>query len=144
MLKVTIISFSYKTTPLWGGAQESEPFVLEHGGGFVFDCRALPNPGREARFVDKTGLDDSVKEYLAAVSEVNVFLESTCSLVTLSIRNFVSRSFDSLFVGFGCTGGQHRSVYCAERVASLLRNSFDTSLVTVAVSHPELTRRGFL
>lgn len=94
-----------------------------HGGGFIFDCRGLPNPGRDLRYAKKTGLDDSVAEFLRAFPEVGLFIDHAFALVVLTASSFQRRRFTHLSVGFGCTGGQHRSVYCTERFAEKLRNA---------------------
>jgi len=110
-----------------------------HGGGFVFDCRALPNPGRERRYAESTGKDADVIEYLEKEPSVGDFLRDVFSLVDRSVENYKSRRFTDLFVAFGCTGGQHRSVYCAERLAAHLR---ERQGLFVEVRHLNLERRG--
>ena len=92
-----------------------------HGGGFIFDGRSLPNPGREERFKTLSGKDAPVIEYLNQQESVHQFLASVMSLVDASLGNYESRGFKSLTVSFGCTGGQHRSVYLAEQLANRLR-----------------------
>lgn len=91
-----------------------------HGGGFVFDGRSLPNPGREDRFKNLTGRDTPVIDYLNQQESVHQFLASVMSLVDASVSAYQSRGFKSLMVSFGCTGGQHRSVYLAEQLAKHL------------------------
>src|SRR5262249_20824167 len=109
-----------------------------HGGGFVFDCRALPNPGREDRFKDLTGRDSAVMEYLNREESVHQFLANAMSLVDASRAAYQSRGFKNLMVSFGCTGGQHRSVFMAEQMARHLRNK---SGVDVVVRHLGLEER---
>src|SRR6266480_1584786 len=92
-----------------------------NGGGFVFDGRGLPNPGREERFKQLTGKDAAVAEYLNQQPSVHQFLTNAQSLVDSSIGVYQSRGFKDLMVSFGCTGGQHRSVYLAEQLARTLR-----------------------
>jgi len=92
-----------------------------NGGGFVFDGRGLPNPGREERFKQLTGKDSPVADYLSQQSSVHQFLASAQALVDSSISVYQSRGFKDLMVSFGCTGGQHRSVYLAEQLARTLR-----------------------
>jgi aminoglycoside/choline kinase family phosphotransferase len=92
-----------------------------NGGGFVFDGRSLPNPGREDRFKPLTGKDAPVIEYLNQQESVHQFLAGVLSLTDASIANYQQRGFKSLMVSFGCTGGQHRSVYLAEQFAKRLR-----------------------
>jgi aminoglycoside/choline kinase family phosphotransferase len=110
-----------------------------HGGGFVFDCRGLPNPGREERFKSLTGKDAAVIEYLNQQKSVHQFLASVMTLVDASVSNYQRRGFKSLMVSFGCTGGQHRSVYLADQLAKYLhgRNGVD-----VVVRHLELENLG--
>jgi aminoglycoside/choline kinase family phosphotransferase len=103
-----------------------------HGGGFVFDCRGLPNPGREERFKQLTGRDPAVIEYLIRHESVHQFLGNVMSLVDSSVTNYQGRGFKNLMVSFGCTGGQHRSVYLAEQLAKHLRTR---NGVDVVVTH---------
>jgi aminoglycoside/choline kinase family phosphotransferase len=110
-----------------------------NGGGFVFDGRSLPNPGREERFKVLTGKDAPVIDYLNQQESVHQFLASVMSLVDASIGNYRQRGFKHLMVSFGCTGGQHRSVYLAEQLAKHLRHR---SGVEVVVQHRELERMG--
>ena len=93
-----------------------------NGGGFVFDGRSLPNPGREERFKSLTGQDAPVIDYLNQQETVHQFLASVLSLVDASITSYQSRGFKNLMISFGCTGGQHRSVFLAEQLAKRLRN----------------------
>jgi aminoglycoside/choline kinase family phosphotransferase len=106
-----------------------------HGGGFVFDARSLPNPGREEDFRNFTGKDAPVIDYLNQQESVQQFLASAVSLVEASVSNYQRRGFKSLMVSFGCTGGQHRSVYLAEQLANRLRGR---NAVEVVVRHLEL------
>jgi aminoglycoside/choline kinase family phosphotransferase len=108
-----------------------------NGGGFVFDGRSLPNPGREERFKTLTGKDAPVIDYLNQQESVHQFLASVMSLVDASVANFQQRGFQHLMVSFGCTGGQHRSVYLAEQLAKHLRHR---SGVEIVVQHRELER----
>jgi len=91
-----------------------------NGGGFVFDARSLPNPGREERFKKLTGKDIPVKDYLVQQESVHQYLANVVSLVDVSLSNYQKRGFKNLMVSFGCTGGQHRSVYLAEQLAKHL------------------------
>ncbi|MGA9708971.1 MAG: RNase adapter RapZ, partial [Candidatus Sulfotelmatobacter sp.] len=106
-----------------------------NGGGFVFDGRSLPNPGREDRFKALTGRDAPVIDYLNQQESVHQFLASVLSLVDSSVNNYQQRGFKHLMVSFGCTGGQHRSVYLAEQLAKHLRGR---NGVDVVVRHREL------
>ncbi|MFZ5515544.1 MAG: RapZ C-terminal domain-containing protein [Candidatus Zhuqueibacterota bacterium] len=89
-------------------------------GGFVFDCRFIPNPGRLPEYADLTGRDRAVIDYLENFPAVDQFFQHVVSIVEMAIENFQARGFDHLMVSFGCTGGQHRSVYFAERLFSYL------------------------
>lgn len=108
-----------------------------NGGGFIFDGRSLPNPGREDRFKALTGKDAPVVEYLEQQESVRQFLANVIALVDSSVSNYQSRGFKNLMVSFGCTGGQHRSVYLAEQLAKHLRGAKG---VEVIVQHRELVR----
>jgi RNase adaptor protein for sRNA GlmZ degradation len=114
MLTVSISSFSYH---IHGIPQDP------HGnnGGFVFDCRCLPNPGRQEFFVHLTGKDPQVASFLSSRIEVQRFLASVFSLIEVALENYAARGFSHLTIAFGCTGGQHRSVFCAEQLAGFLR-----------------------
>jgi RNase adaptor protein for sRNA GlmZ degradation len=105
-----------------------------NGGGFVFDGRSLPNPGREERFKTLTGKDAPVTDYLNQHESVRQFLASVMSLVDASVSAYQRRGFKHLMVSFGCTGGQHRSVYLAEQLAKHLRGQDG---VEVVVHHRE-------
>jgi aminoglycoside/choline kinase family phosphotransferase len=110
-----------------------------HGGGFVFDARGLPNPGREERFKAFTGKDASVVEYLKQYKNVDEFLAGATALVESSVDNYRERGFKNLMVSFGCTGGQHRSVYLAESMAKHFRAKPG---VEVRLRHLELEKLG--
>jgi aminoglycoside/choline kinase family phosphotransferase len=127
---VRIFSFSFHR----GGPPKDE---TGHGGGFVFDVRSLPNPGREERFKALTGKDAPVIDYLRQDASVDEYLKNAESLVDASISNYQSRGFKSLTASFGCTGGQHRSVYLAEQLASHLRGRAG---VEVVLRHMELEK----
>jgi aminoglycoside/choline kinase family phosphotransferase len=126
-LIVRIFSFSFRQ-----GVPRDE---TGHGGGFVFDARSIPNPGREERFKALTGKDAPVIDYLNREESVHQFLASAMSLVDASVSTYQLRGFTSLTVSFGCTGGQHRSVYFAEQLAKRLRGR---NGVEVVVRHLEL------
>jgi aminoglycoside/choline kinase family phosphotransferase len=108
-----------------------------NGGGFIFDGRSLPNPGREDRFKTLSGKDAPVIEYLNQQESVHQFLASVMSLIDSSVSSYQQRGFKHLMVSFGCTGGQHRSVYLAEQLAKHLR---DRTGLEVIVKHRELDR----
>ena len=126
-LTVTINSFSYRK-----GYPDD---FSGNGGGFVFDCRALPNPGREPEFKTKTGRDWEVVEYLLAKPPVHEFLGHVKAIVSQSIDNYLERHFNHLMVSFGCTGGQHRSVFFAQSIADWIRATYPT--VNVKLNHRE-------
>ena len=129
-LTVRIGSFSYKNgIPLDDHG---------HGGGFVFDCRALPNPGRYPQYAKKDGRDKPVIEFLEKEESMASYLSSVYSLVDASVKNYLERNFTSLMVQFGCTGGQHRSVYCAECLAAHLKQKFG---VKIELNHRELSKK---
>lgn len=125
-LTVCVNSFSY---------QRGIPVdVTGHGGGFVFDCRAINNPGRQEKFQHLTGMDKEVREFLDQEEEMTGFLENTMKLVDQTVKKYQERNFASLMVSYGCTGGQHRSVYAAERMAEHLKEKYD---INVKVQHHE-------
>ncbi len=128
-LKVRICSFSYKS-----GIPEDES---GNGGGFVFDCRALPNPGRNEEYKTMSGKDSAVKLYLSSKPETSIFLSGVYTLVDQAVENYLSRGFENLMISFGCTGGQHRSVYCAEQLAAHLNQKYRMNITA------EHTRRDF-
>ncbi|MFM2267923.1 MAG: hypothetical protein RL757_1364 [Bacteroidota bacterium] len=129
-LVVRVSSFSYKKT-----GYPKDP--TENGGGFVFDCRFLHNPGRYDEYKKLTGLDDSVKLFLKNQTEIDGFLQNVYMIVDKAVENYLERSFDSLSVHFGCTGGQHRSVYSAEATARHLEDKYG---VKVVLEHCERAR----
>jgi len=110
-----------------------------NGGGFIFDGRSLPNPGREERFKQLTGKDRPVIDYLNQQEGVHQFLASVFSLIEASVASYRERGFKDLMVSFGCTGGQHRSVFLAEQLAKRLR---ERNGVDVVVRHLELEKMG--
>src|SRR6187200_2764238 len=115
-LTVKIHSFSYKK-----GLPEDNS---GNGGGFVFDCRGILNPGRIEEFKSQTGRDKSVKDYLEQQTKMTEFLNSVFDIVDITVEDYLKRDFESLMISFGCTGGQHRSVYAADALARHLRNKF--------------------
>ncbi len=126
-LTVRITSFSFKNgLPLDDKG---------HGGGFVFDCRALPNPGRYEQYAQLTGKDKPVMDFLRAEAEVAKYLENVFAITDMSVENYLSRNFTSLMVNFGCTGGRHRSVYCAEALAERVKRKYGAR---VELAHREL------
>lgn len=106
-----------------------------HGGGLVFDCRAVENPGRDPAFADLTGRDPEVVSHLDGAAQARAFFENVRALVDAQVRTYLERGFNALDVHFGCTGGRHRSVYFAERLARHLEETFPT--VRVHLRHAE-------
>lgn len=129
-LTVYVGSFSYK-----GGYPEDQ---TGHGGGYVFDCRAIHNPGRYAEYQTLCGQDGGVADFLENQPETELFWDSVRGLVEHQVGVYLTRGFQALTVWFGCTGGQHRSVYFAERTAAHLRRHFPA--VHVVVTHREEAR----
>lgn len=121
-LEVKVYSFSY----MRGMPEDPEG----NGGGYVFDCRSLNNPGRYTEYKCMTGMDEPVIKFLEEDGGVFGFLDHAYAVVDPHVRYFLGRGFTSLMVSFGCTGGQHRSVYCAEHMAAHL-----------AATHPEIRVR---
>ncbi|WP_058185345.1 RapZ C-terminal domain-containing protein [Terracidiphilus gabretensis] len=130
-LTVRVFSFSFH--------REAPKDESGNGGGFIFDARSLPNPGREERFKRLTGKDEPVMEYLNAQEPVHKFFENAAALVDSAVTNYRERDFSNLMVSFGCTGGQHRSVFLAEELAKHLRTQAG---LQVAVKHVELEKMG--
>ena len=132
-LVVRIFSFSFH--------HELPKDETGNGGGFIFDGRGLPNPGREERFKSLSGRDAPVMDYLHQQESVHQFLASVFTLIDATVENYQHRGFKNLMVSFGCTGGQHRSVYLAEQLAKHLRGR---NGVEVVVRHLELEKLGLL
>ena len=110
-----------------------------NGGGFVFDARSLPNPGREELYKQLTGKDEGVIDYLSQYGEVHQYFASVRSLVDESLNTYRRRGFTDLMVSFGCTGGQHRSVYLAETLAKHLQG---IDGIEVVLRHLSLEKMG--
>lgn len=125
-LVVRVYSFSYKK----GIPADSSG----NGGGFVFDCRAVNNPGKYDRYTGLTGLDEPVIKFLEDDGEIFPFLSAAYSLVDASVKRYMDRGFQNLMISFGCTGGQHRSVFAAERMAEHIHQTFG---VEVHIVHRE-------
>lgn len=125
-LNIEIKSFSYK---------KGYPHDLSgNGGGFVFDCRAINNPGRLPGYKELTGRDKPIKEFLESEKDSESFFENTLSLVNQSINVYLKRGFTHLSVYYGCTGGQHRSVFFAEKLLEILSRNKD---INVNIKHLE-------
>ena len=125
-LVVRVMSFSYKK------GIPADP--SGNGGGFVFDCRAVNNPGKYERYTHFTGMDEPVITFLEEDGEILPFLEQAYQLVDFSVKRYRDRGFQNLMVSFGCTGGQHRSVYAAEKMAQHINEKFG---VEVQLIHRE-------
>ncbi|MEA1987282.1 MAG: RNase adapter RapZ [Candidatus Marinimicrobia bacterium] len=126
-LKIRINSFAFKNG-IPGDAKGN-------GGGFVFDCRGILNPGRIDKYKSQTGKDENVIKYLEEKTEIKKFLTNIYDLVDGTVENYIDRNFTDLLVNFGCTGGQHRSVYSAEKLAEHLEKKYD---ISISINHREL------
>ena len=120
-LVVTINSFSYKK-----GLPKDE---TENGGGFIFDMRGILNPGRFEEYKKLAGIHKPVQDFLEQRTKMNTFLNSVWDLIDITVENYLERGFESLQINFGCTGGQHRSVFAAEQTARHLRNKYKVKVV---------------
>jgi RNase adapter protein RapZ len=132
-LVVKICSFSYRK-----GIPDD---ASGNGGGFVFDCRGIENPGRYDDYKEFHGRDKSVMEFLERQTKMQTFLNSVFDLVDISVEEYVKRGFNSLIVNFGCTGGQHRSVYAADALARHLRNKYK---VKIELCHREQEQKNWI
>lgn len=129
MLNIEIHSFSYKK----GGIPKD---YSGNGGGFAFDCRGILNPGRIEEYKIQTGNDIGVQEYLETKTEMPKFLELIKSLVSINIDDYLARGFEHLQINFGCTGGQHRSVYSAIKIAEFIKEKYPEG-TQVTLHHDE-------
>ena len=120
-LLVKVCSFSFRN----GGIPGDE---TENGGGFVFDCRGILNPGRVDSMKTQTGRDKEVKDFLEQQTKMPEFLNSVFDIVDTTVEEYIKRDFESLMISFGCTGGQHRSVYAADAMARHLKNKFKVKI----------------
>jgi len=125
-LEVRVYSFAYKK----GIPEDSSG----NGGGYVFDCRAINNPGKFERYNNVTGLDEPVIKFLEEDGEMVTFLENIYPLIDRHVKRYMERNFTNLMISFGCTGGQHRSVYAAQHVAEHISKTFG---VKVSLVHRE-------
>jgi aminoglycoside/choline kinase family phosphotransferase len=134
LLNVSINSFSYRR-----GIPADES---ANGGGFVFDCRSIHNPGRYDEFKPLTGSDAQVQDFFQNEPEMKDFLKDVFSLVDRSVEKYLERGFTSLMVNFGCTGGQHRSVYAAEMLFNHLKDKFNNDNINLKLRHREQEMKG--
>ena len=132
LLTVGIKSFSYKK-----GIPTDDS---GHGEGFVFDCRFIHNPGRYEPYKKLTGRDEPVINFLQHHSNIGEFLNETYRIVDKAVENYIERSFTNLNINFGCTGGQHRSVYSADTMAKHLEEKYG---VKVILKHVEQERKNW-
>jgi len=131
-LVVSVNSFSYKK----GGYPND---ISGNGGGFAFDCRSLPNPGRYKELQDYTGRDKVVIDFMKKNSVSKDFINQSYKLIQPSVDNYLERNFKNLQINFGCTGGKHRSVYCAENIASMLEDEYGEKIV-VKLLHQQIEK----
>ena len=130
-LSITVTSFSYKHAIPTDNSG--------NGGGFVFDCRAQPNPGRYTQYKTLTGKDNEVIEFFANVADkMNPFIDACKTLIAISVEKYLERGFTNLTINFGCTGGQHRSVFCAETLAKWLNENYDVDVFIKHWEQPQL------
>lgn len=129
MLNVKISSFSYKKS----GIPKDD---TSNGGGFVFDCRFIYNPGREESFKALTGKDKAVNDFLDKNDVMQEFLKNVYSISSAAIDNYLHRDFLNLMFSFGCTGGQHRSVYSAEKLKNYLSEKYGNK-INISICHNE-------
>ncbi len=122
-LNINVRSFSYK--------KEIPADPSGNGGGFVFDCRGILNPGRIKNYKSLTGRDREVIDYLEKETKILEYLKSVFAIVDLTIEDYIQRDFTNLEVNFGCTGGQHRSVYSADALAKHIQEKFPEVQVTL-------------
>ncbi len=135
MLTVKIFSFSYKKSGI-------PKDTSANGGGFVFDCRFIYNPGREEKFMTLTGADEQVAGFMDRDNIMQEFLKDAFAICDKAVDNYVKRDFHDLMISFGCTGGQHRSVYSAIKLKNHLENKYKEK-IKVLLYHkefPELNR----
>lgn len=131
MLTIHLFSFSYKLS----GIPEDK---TGNGGGFVFDCRFINNPGRRDEYKTKTGLDPEVQAFLESQDNMQQFLADVYDITDRAIQNYIDRDFTSLMISFGCTGGQHRSVYAVEMTKKHIQEKFPG--VQIELHHDQIER----
>ncbi len=130
-LTIHLHSFSYKKTGI-------PVDTSGNGGGFIFDCRFIYNPGRKGEFKYQTGLDNDVICFLEEQEEMQKFLENVYDIIDPAIENYIERNFINLMISFGCTGGQHRSVYAAEKTKSHILKKYPE--VIIEIHHDQIEK----
>ncbi len=133
-LTVKIYSFSYK--------KEIPKDNTGNGGGYVFDCRGVLNPGRIEEYKTQTGRDLAVITYLETQTEMPSFIECVKKILDISLKNYIERGFSNLQVSFGCTGGQHRSVYSADTITKHIKKNYPS--VVVDLQHVEQEAKNWI
>lgn len=131
-LLVSVFSFSYRS---------GIPFDKSgNGGGYVFDCRALPNPGLYDEYRLLNGRDKEVIDFFVQHPETEEYLSAVRSIVGQSVKSYIEKKYTRLMINFGCTGGRHRSVYCAEQIAGYIRDNFDCKVSLHHLEQSKLTK----
>lgn len=135
ILQVKLYSFSYKK----GIPVDETP----NGGGFVFDCRGILNPGRFEEYKTQTGMDKPVQDFLLEKTTFPTFIQAAKNIVDISVTDYLKRDFTSLQISFGCTGGQHRSVFAAEQMKQHLKSKYniDAQLIHLEQQENNIARR---
>jgi UPF0042 nucleotide-binding protein len=128
-LNILVQSFSYKK----GIPQDNSG----NGGGFVFDCRGVLNPGRFEEYKKLTGRDQPVIEFLESKTKIHEFLTAAQAIVSISIDDYLARGFENLMISFGCTGGQHRSVYSTDAMAKFIKEKYNIDAVVHHIMQEE-------
>ncbi len=133
-LVIRVNSFSYKK----GGIPADDS---GNGGGFVFDCRGILNPGRIEEYKKQTGRDEGVINYLQEKTRIHEFLDLIHKTISITVDDYIDRGFENLIVSFGCTGGQHRSVYSADQTAKFLEEKYGVKTI---VHHIEQEKKNWI
>ncbi|MDR1877227.1 MAG: ATP-binding protein [Flavobacteriaceae bacterium] len=128
-LHITIQSFSYRK------GYPEDP--TGNGGGFVFDCRGILNPYRFGDLRYLTGKDKEIEDFFMERTKMPDFLESAKKVISISIEDYLARNFSDLQINFGCTGGQHRSVYSAEQITKYIREKYPQVEITLNHTNAE-------
>lgn len=128
-LHIIVQSFSYRK-----GYPED---ISGNGGGFVFDCRGILNPYRFGELKYLTGKDKEIEEFFLKRTEMPEFIESVKKVIAITIKNYINREFSNLQINFGCTGGQHRSVYATEQIAAYIKENYPQTKVSLLHTNSE-------